>query len=167
MLDKGHGIVVLASAHGLDARAEAGNGQHNDIADLLGGLHAGKVLPGDVALAGAHVKVVGVVEEAKDGVCPAGGAGELDDALVVLVEVALGLALERLVGDVGDDVDQNGVAGLGLHGPLAELDAARVPVGPVWAVRVGLDANDHAVGVCGDVGGDPVGGALQGRGVNV
>ena len=151
VLDKRHWIVVLSSAHGLDARAETGDGQHDDIANLLGRLHASKVLPGDVALAGAHVEVVRVVEKVEDGICPARRAGEFDDAPVVLCELALGLALEGLVGYVGDDVDKNGVAGLCLHGPLAELDAAGVPLGPVWAVWVSLDANNHAVGVGGNI----------------
>lgn len=151
VLDECHRVVVLAGAHGLDTRAKARDWQHDDIANLLGCLHAGEVLPRDVALAGFHVEKVGVVEEAKDGIGPARGTGELDYALVVLGELALSLALECLVGDVRYNVDEDGVTGLGLHGPLTELDAARVPLCPIWAVRVGLNANDHAVAVCGDV----------------
>lgn len=162
VLHKSHWVIWLACTHCLYSWAEAGDGQNNDIANLFRRLHAGEVFPGDVALAGAHVKVVGVVEEGKDAVGPHGWACKLNDAAVVLGKGTGLLALQRLLCDICYDVDENRVAGLRLDGPLAELDAARVPFSPVCSVGVGLDANDHAVGVGRDVVGDPVCGALQG-----
>src|SRR4051794_26187197 len=86
VLNKSHGVVIFASAHGLDPRAEAGDGENDDIADLLGRLHTCKVLPGDVTLGGAHIEVVGIVEECENGVGPDGRTRELDDALGILAE---------------------------------------------------------------------------------
>lgn len=71
------------------------------------------------------------------------------------------------MGNVGDHIDKNGVAGLGLDGPLAKLDATRVPVSPVRAIRISLNANDHTVRVAGDIGRNPVSGTLQRVGVDV
>lgn len=167
MLDKRHWVVFFAGTHCLDTGAEARNGQNNDIADLLGSLHASEVFPGDVALARAHIEELGVVEVAEDGVGPDSRAGELNDALGVVTELASLLAVQSLLRDVGDNVDENRVTGLRLDGPLAELDAAGVPVSPVWAVRVSLNANDHAVRAGSHVLRDPVGGALEGGGVDV
>ena len=121
---KGHRVVVFAGAHLSHAGREAGDWQNDNIADLLSGLHAGELLPGDVALAVGHVEVLRVVEVAEDEVGPERRASELDDVLVVVGQLACALADERLLGDVGDNVTQHGVAGLGLDGPLAELDAA-------------------------------------------
>lgn len=167
MLHESHWVILLASAHGLDARAETRDGQDDNIADLLGCLHAGEVFPGDVPLAGAHIKVVWIVEIRENGVGPDGWASELDYAFVVLAKSARLLAVEGLLGDVCDDVDKYRMAWLGLDGPLAELDAARVPLSPVWPVWISLDANDHAVGICRHILGNPVGCTLQGRCINV
>lgn len=145
VLHKCHLVVVFASAHGLDARTEACNRQDNDVADLLWCLHACEVLPCDVSLASAHVEVIGIVKVGKNGVRPDRRASELNYALVVLVEFAQLLALQRLLCNVRYNVDEYWVTGLRLDGPLAELNAARVPGRPVGAIWIGLDANDHAV----------------------
>jgi hypothetical protein len=167
MLDESHRVVLFTSTHCLDARAEAGNGQNDDVANFLGGLHAGEILPGDVALACAHIEVFGIVEVCENSIGPYRRAGELDYALVVLGEGAGLLTVERFLGDVRDDIDEHGVARLGLDSPLAELDAARVPLSPVWTVRICLNSNDHAVGVGRHIAGDPIRRALQRGSVNV
>ena len=56
---------------------------------------------------------------------------------------------------------------LGADGPLAELDPSTVPIGPVFAVRIGFDTNDEAVGGVGYGGGDPLGDVSNGEGVHV
>ena len=145
MLHKSHRVIFLASAHCLDARAEARNGQDDNIANLLRLLHAREVGKSDVATAGAHVEIGRIVEEGENAIGPQPGPSELDYAFVVLGELALSLALQGLLGDVGDHVNEDGVSGLRLDGPLAELDATRVPVSPIRAIRISLDANDHAV----------------------
>ena len=88
VLHIGHWVVILASTHGLNAGAEACDGQDNDITNFLGRLHAGKVFPCNVTLACAHIEVVGVVEVVEDGIGPDSGPGKLDDAFVVFAELA-------------------------------------------------------------------------------
>jgi len=112
VFDKGHGIVLFASTHGLDSGAEASDGKDDDIADLLGLLHASEMVVRNVALAGAHVEVGGVVEEGENAVGPHARACELNDTLVILCELALGLALERFLSYIGHDIHQDGVARL-------------------------------------------------------
>lgn len=168
MFDIGHWIVVVASAHLTNTRAETCNGQNNDIANLFGLSDACKMFPGDVALAGRHVKVVRVVEKGENGIGPDGRAGEFDNRVNGgFCQLAGFLATQSFVGDGSDQIAQDGMARLGLNGPLAELNAARVPVVPVRTVGVGFYANDHAVAGARDVGGHPFGGALQGASVNV
>lgn len=167
MLDESHLVVFLTSAHGLNTRAEAGDGQNNNVADLLRRLHAGEVLPCDVALAGAHVEVVRVVEVVENAVGPDRGASKLDYTLVVLAELACLLAAQCLLCNICNHVNEDGVARLRLNCPLAELNAAGVPLSPVWTIWVGFDTNNHAVGAGWHILGYPIGCALQRRRVNV
>lgn len=161
MLHESHRIVLFASVHRFNARAEAGDWKNNDVADLLWLLHSGEMGVGDVALAGAHVEIGWVVEEGEDAVGPKTGAGELNDAFVVLCEFALCLALQSFLGNIGNHIDEDGMAGLRLDGPLAELNATGVPVGPVRAIRISLDADDHAVRIAGHIVRNPISGTLQ------
>jgi len=170
VLHKRHRAVDILGAHLLHAGAEASDGQDDDVADLLVLLDAGKVHGGDVPRDALLVlEVLGVVEVAEDGVRPDGGARKLDDALVHLGlgEDAGLLHAQRVLGDGRDDIAQHGVAGLGLDGPLAELDAARVPLVPVGPVGVCLDADDEADGGPVEVRGQPVDGGLERDGVDV
>ena len=167
MLHIGHWVVVLASTHGLNAGAEACDGQDNDITNFLGRLHAGKVFPCNVTLACAHIEVVGVVEVVEDGIGPDSGPGKLDDAFVVFAELARVLAVKCLLGDVCNNINKHGMARLRLNSPLAELDAAGVPLGPVRAIWISLDADDHSVGVRGYVRGYPIRRRLQCRSVDI
>lgn len=59
------------------------------------------------------------------------------------------------------------MAGLRLDGPLAELDAARVPFRPVGTVWVCLDANDQADGGAVEALREPVGCGFEDVGVDV
>ena len=171
MFHKRHRIVVFARAHSLDAGTERGNGQDDDIAHPLRRLDAGEVLPGDVALAGRHIEVVLVVEVIEDGIGPDSRPGELHDRLLlgrgVGAERAFALHLQRVLGDLGDDLAQHGMPRFGLDGPLAELDAARVPVVPVRSIGVGFDADDEAVRGARHLGRHPVHGGFERRRVDV
>jgi hypothetical protein len=167
VLHKRHWIVVFASIHLLDARTETRNGQDDDVADLSRGLHACEVLPSDVALASGHVKKVGVVEEIEDNIGPNPRACELNNTLVVFAEFVVCFALESFLRDIGYDVYEDGVTWFGLNCPLAELNSARVPFSPVWAVWISLDTNNHAIRVAGNIVGDPICSALQCRRVNI
>ncbi|KAL7353079.1 hypothetical protein ACKS0A_03844 [Histoplasma ohiense] len=165
MQDKGHRMAGVLGAHLADAGAEARDGQDDDVAHLALHGDAGKVLGGQVpAVRRARgLEVLGVVEVAEDAVGPDGGAGELDDGLVhdAREQDAGALHAQGVLSDGGDDVAQHRVARLGLDGPLAELQLARVPQVPVLAVVcVGLDADDQADGGAVDVGGEPLDGGL-------
>lgn len=125
------------------------------------------MFPGDVAFAGAHVEISRVVEEREDAVGPESGPSEFNDAFVILGEAVLGLALQSFLGDIRNHVHKDGVARLGLDSPLAELNTARVPVGPVRAVRVGFNSNHHAIGTGWHIGRYPIHRRLQRSSVNV
>lgn len=168
MLNKRHRIIIVLGTHLLDTRREAGNGQNDNIANTLARLHAGKVVIVDAALAGIEVKEAGVVEVVHDGVGPDGRASQIHDTGAAEgSELAVVLHFERSIGDAGDDITQHGVTRLALDGPLAELDAAAVPVSPVGAVGVGLNTNDETNRLLRDRGGDPSVGTLDSIGVNV
>jgi hypothetical protein len=167
MLHKRHWVVVFASIHLLDAGTETRDGQDNDIANLLRGLHACEVLPSDIALASAHVKEIGIVKEIEDNVGPKPRASKLDNTLVVLAEFAVCFALESFLRDVCYDVYEDRVTRFRLNCPLAELNSARIPFGPVWAVWISLDTNNHAIGVAGNIVRNPICSALQCRRVYV
>lgn len=83
MLYERHGIVVFPSSHLAHAGAETRDGQHDDVANLLGRRHAGEVLPRDISIACGHIEVPLIVHVAEDGIGPHGGSRELDDVLVL------------------------------------------------------------------------------------
>lgn len=168
MLHKRHRVVILSGTHLAHTRTEARDGQDDDIADLLGQGHAGEISPGDVPIASGHVKVPLVVHVVEDDIGPHSGPGELNDVLVLeRPQQASLLLLQGQERDVGYDLAQDRVAGFGLDGPLAELDAARVPLRPVGPVRISLDAHDQAHGLLGDARREPVNGRPDGEGVDV
>ena len=167
VLHERHWVVIFASVHLLDARTETRDRQDDDIANLLRGLHACEVLPSDIALASAHVEEIGGVKEIEDNVGPKPRACELNDTLVVLAEFVVRFALESFLSDVCYDVYENRVARFRLNCPLAELNSARVPFSPVWAVWISLDTNNHAIRVAGNIVGNPICSALQCRRVNI
>ncbi len=167
VLDKSHWVIVFASTHCLDSRAETSDRQDNDIANLLGCFHAGKVLPGNVAVAGAHIEVIWVVEVGENSVCPDGWASEFNDTLVVLAKKTSLLALQSFLRDGSYNVNEDRVTGLGLNCPLAKLNATRVPISPIWTIGISLNANHHAVRIGRHIRGDPISSALQRNRVNV
>ena len=167
MLDTRHGVIIFPGTHLTHARTEAGNGKDDDVSDLLDLLHAGEVPPGHIPLAGPHVKVVLIVEIGKHTIRPEGRTGKLDDAIASALERASLLPPQRFFGDGGDDVDQDGMSGLGLDGPLAELDPARVPFRPIRPIWIGLDADHEPIARAGNGVGHPFVRRFQDGGVDI
>ena len=167
MFDKSHRVINLTGVHLTDTRTEAGDGQYYHISNLSDILDAGEVGPGDVAEAQLRLKVTAVVEVGKDSVRPPSWTGEFNHAATFDVKRAGLLPVQRLFGDVGDNVDEDGMTGFGLDGPLAELHSSRVPLGPVLPVRVGFDANHQPDGATRDPVGEPFVGGPKCGGVDI
>lgn len=70
MLHECHRVIFFTGFHCLDTRAEARNWQDNNVTNLLRLRHASEMGESNVATAGAHVEVGGIVEEGKDAVGP-------------------------------------------------------------------------------------------------
>lgn len=156
MPDERHWVVRFLGAHLLHPWAEARNGEDDDIAHLLGSLHAGESLPRDVLP--IHLIIRWVVQITENGIRPDGRAGEFHDAFIKLLFLQYTQLLhpECVFGDGGDNVAEDRMAGFGLNGPLAKLNPARIPVMPVGSIGVCLNANDEANGGSGDLRRKPV-----------
>src|SRR5690606_27693795 len=77
------------------------------------------------------------------------------------------LSFQGLHRDVCNDFSEHRMAWLRLNSPLAELDAARIPLGPIWPVWIRLNSNDEANRAGLELRGDPFGCWLQGLSIDV
>lgn len=83
MLDERHWIVRFLGAHLLHSWTEARNGKDDDIAHLLGRLHASESLPRDILP--IHLVIRRVVQITENRIGPDRRAGEFHDGFIELL----------------------------------------------------------------------------------